>query len=185
MSTILTVLLFLQTNSSVILQLQQGAFFALSALFQVLKMPKTSKFFGTWAVDGGRVIRWAVNPKRGTELKFILSLFAKPKANLSLLVIAFCLGGCGERLQAESPTATEVAISAVNLTDTALASAIEARPNSDWLPSVTAIEAARDVINARGDICWALPEVSAVALAIDCKKCVDLTRVAQKALSCQ
>jgi len=185
MATIFTILLFAQTNSAIIVQLQQGLFFALSALFQILKMPKTSKFFGTWAVDGGRLIRWVTNPKRVTELKSILSLFPKTKANLTLLFIAIGLSGCGEKLPAESPTATDIAISAVNLTDTTLAAAIEAKPELDWLPSVTAVETARDVLGARGNVCETLPDLSAVATAIKCTKCVELITVTQEALSCQ
>lgn len=94
MATIFAILLFVQTNLGVIIQLQQGLFFALSTLFQLIKMPRTSKFFGTWAVDGGRLIRWVTNPNRVAALKSIVALLPKAKANLALLVIMLGISGC-------------------------------------------------------------------------------------------
>lgn len=94
MATIFAILMFLQTNGATIIQVQQSVFFALSSLFQLMKMPKTSKFFGTWAVDGGRLIRWLTNPRRVAAFKSIVTLLPKAKANLTLLVIMLGISGC-------------------------------------------------------------------------------------------
>jgi len=174
MATLFSILVFIQTNQASILAIQQGLFSALSALFQLLKCPKTSKFFGTFAVDGGRIIRWIGG----------LNVTQKFKANVALLFIALNLTACVATKPAEYPTPVEVATAAVNLTDDALSTAIYAEPKKNWLPSVMAIESARNTIKVRGDICDALPSVQLVSSAIKCDKCFALISTAKEALSC-
>lgn len=115
MAIIFAIVVFIQQNLSAILQIQQATFFALSALFQLLKMPRTSKFFGTFGVDGGRLLRWIGNlgittqPKSWLEL--ILKLAAKFKLTAALFVIAFVPLGCAGTFE-EARLAQPVALQA-------------------------------------------------------------------------
>lgn len=182
MATLFSILVFAQTNQASILAIQQGLFSALAAFFRLTKFTKTSKFFGTFAcVDGGRIVNWI-----GVLIKLINAsrLVNKAKANVALLFIALSLTACGSTKPAEYPTPVEIATAAVNLTDDALSAAIYTEPEKSWLPSVMAIEAARNTIKVRGDICDALPSVQLVSSAIKCDKCFALISTAKEALSC-
>ncbi len=188
MATIFAIIVFVQNNLSFILQIQQGACFALSSLFQLLKMPKTSKFFGTFGVDGGRLIRWVgglgITSKPKSWLELVAKMAGKLKASAALLVIALGVSVCVPRQPAEAPTPIEIATAAVNLTDEALVIAVETNPNADWLPSVIAVEKTMWAIRSKGDICDTLPALQLVASRTGCEKCLTLVAAAKESLSC-
>jgi len=187
MATIFTIITFIQLNQAAIVAIQQAVFFALSSLFQILKMPRTSKFFGTFAVDGGRLIRWvgglgiASKPKSWLEL--VAKMASKLKANAALLLIAIGFVACVATKPA-TPTTVEIATAAVNLTDEALAVAIQADPTREWLPEIIAVERTMNAIRCRGDVCDTLPALQLVATTTQCEKCFELVAAAKDALSC-
>ena len=187
MSTFFAILIFIQNNAAILLQLQQGLCFALSSLFQLLKMPRTSKFFGTFGVDGGRLIRWAgglgLTAKPKSWLEFALKIASKFKASAALLLVALSITACTDK-PVKVPTTIEVATAAVNLTDEAVSVAIVAYPKVDFGKAVDAIDASMTAIRKRGDICETLPELQLAASVVKCDKCFDLISVAKETLEC-
>lgn len=188
MSTFFAILIFIQNNAAILLQLQQGLCFALSSLFQLLKMPRTSKFFGTFGVDGGRLIRWAgglgltAKPKSWFELA--LKPAGKFKASAELLLIMLSASGCFSGRPVKAPTTIEVANAAVNLTDDAVSAAIVAYPNVDFGKAVDAVDAALVAVKKRDQICDTLPALQLAASTVKCEKCFDLITIAKETLAC-
>jgi hypothetical protein len=187
MSTFFTILLFIQNNAAMIVQIQQGICFALSSLFQLLRCPKTSKFFGTFGVDGGRLIRWmgglGLTAKPKSWLEFALKVASKFKASAALLLVALNVSACSGK-PANAPTPVEVVYAAVNLTDTAIAEAIRLNPSRDWSKEVDAIDFAVDAARRRENVCHSLPPLQKAAVLVKCDKCVELITVAKETLSC-
>lgn len=114
------------------------------------------------------------------------------KIDPTALVLALALPfvtACGTPTPT-TPTAYDVAIAAVNLTDVALAKAIGAAapvPPEDvgaWQDRLEAVERAADVLRARGDVCEALPEIAAVAAEIGCTECAQVATAAERELAC-
>lgn len=187
MSTFFAILIFIQNNAAILLQIQQGLCFALSSLFQLLKMPRTSKFFGTFGVDGGRVIRWAgglgLTAKPKSWLEFAAKLASKFKAGAVLLLVALSITACTDK-PTKVPTTIEVVTAAVNLTDEAVAAAIVAYPKVDFGKAVDAIDASMGAIRRREDICETLPALQLAASAVKCDRCFDLITIAKETLAC-
>lgn len=188
MSTFFAILIFIQNNAAILLQIQQGLCFALSSLFQMLKMPRTSKFFGTFGVDGGRLIRWAgglgLTAKPKSWLEFAAKLASKFKASAALLLIMLSASGCFSSKPVKAPTTIEVANAAINLTDDAVSAAIVAYPNVDFGKAVDAVDAALLAMKKREGICEALPELQLAASTVKCDKCFDLISIAKETLAC-
>lgn len=91
---------------------------------------------------------------------------------------------------AKAPTAVDVATLAINAVDTALAAAISSEPldagptDAVWEQRVQAVEKAAAVVKAAGDVCGAMPDLEAVAVALDCAKCKAAISVALTELKC-
>jgi hypothetical protein len=187
MSTFFENLLFIQNNAAAIVQIQQGLCFALSSLFQLLKCPKTSKFFGTFGVDGGRLIRWAgglgLTAKPKSWLELALKAAGKFKASATLLLVALNVSACTDK-PVNAPTTIEVVTAAVNMTDGAVSTAITLAPDKNWSKEVDAIDAAMDALRKRDNVCDKLPQLQLAASVVKCDKCVELIGIAKETLSC-
>jgi hypothetical protein len=113
MATIFVILALIQTNLATIFYIQQTLFVALSAFFQLIKMPKTSKFFGTWAAfDAGRAIRWI-----GPILQRVIDMRKVASGGIVALAL-LSLNGCALLKTADFwDTAKEVCIVALTARD--------------------------------------------------------------------
>ena len=89
MATLFVILSLIQANLGTIIFIQQSLFSALSAFFQMIKMPKTSKFFGTFsAFDAGRAVRWL-----GPILQRIIDM--RKVANVGIVaLVMLSVSGC-------------------------------------------------------------------------------------------
>lgn len=120
MATLFVILSLIQANLGSIIFIQQSLFSALSAFFQLIKMPKTSKFFGTFsAFDAGRAVRWL-----GPILQKIIDM--RKVANVGIVALAVVMfSGCG-LLKDPSfwDTAKEVCVAALTVRDDVKAGAV-------------------------------------------------------------
>lgn len=105
---------------------------------------------------------------------------------LRRLLVCLVLTACTPT--AKAPTPIEAATAAINLTDEALAAAIEVAPAGDlpeWTRRVVLLEQAAAVVRVGGKACDVLPDVALVASLIKCAKCGALVRTASEVLSCK
>jgi hypothetical protein len=105
---------------------------------------------------------------------------------MKVLLLALLLAACAP---AKGPTATDVATTAIVLTDDALAVAIAVQPiaNFDaavWDDRVAWLEQAADAVRNGKSVCPHVAKLNAVAAGIGCAKCVDAIEVARKAIPC-
>lgn len=103
------------------------------------------------------------------------------RAWLGLLAFALVLARCQP---VKVPTANDAITAAINLTDLALSEAmIVADPPPaelpDWERRVEAVEAAARTLKAGQDMCLSLADLSTVALAIGCSKCLTFIETAR------
>lgn len=103
------------------------------------------------------------------------------------LAVTLLLASCAP--QAKSPTATDVATTAVILTDDALAIAIAVQPSGfdrePWRARVAALKAVADTVESGGQVCPLMPSLASVATDIGCSKCLVAIVAAKEALKCQ
>ena len=103
-----------------------------------------------------------------------------------LIALTFC--GCVPR--AKAPTPIEAATAAVNLTDEAMAIAMNALPPQTpaqlvvWEDRVRWLEDAAAAVRTAKNSCSALARVITVADAIACKPCAAAVESARKGLAC-
>jgi hypothetical protein len=105
---------------------------------------------------------------------------------MKALLLALLLASCAS---AKAPTATDVATTAIVLTDDALAVAIAVQPTNDfdatvWDDRVAWLEQAADAVRDGKSVCPYIAALRAVAEGITCAKCVDAIEVARKAIPC-
>jgi hypothetical protein len=107
---------------------------------------------------------------------------------LWLLLAPLLFASCVPK--AKGPTATDVATTAVVLTDDALAVAIAVQPAAGfdaavWDDRVAWLEQAADAVRNGKSVCPHVASLRAVAEGIGCAKCVDAIEVARKAIPCK
>lgn len=98
--------------------------------------------------------------------------------------LVLILVGC---TPAKSPTPLDVATAAINITDEALARAIDVAPAGElpeWTRRVVLLERAASVVRAGGDACEVLPDVALVSSLIHCRPCAVAVLNASEALRC-
>jgi len=98
-------------------------------------------------------------------------------------LIALLAAGCLPR-RVEAPTPIETATAAVNLTDRALALAIEADPSQGWEQTVRAVELAADAVRRRDKVCDTLPALQLVASRVKCEQCFRMIAAAKDVMQC-
>lgn len=102
-----------------------------------------------------------------------------------LLAPVLFLGAC---TPAKTPAPLDVATAAINVTDEALAAAIETAPAgelAEWTRRVVLLEKAASVVRARGDVCEALPDVALVASLVHCVPCAKAVQTASEVYQCK
>lgn len=105
---------------------------------------------------------------------------------LRRLLVCLALTACAP--SAKAPTPIEAATAAINVTDEALAAAIDVAPAGDlplWEGRVATLEKAAAVVRAGGKACDVLPDVAKLADQIHCVKCAALVATASEVLSCK
>lgn len=113
------------------------------------------------------------------------------RARFALLILAFGPLACSAAPAAKAPTVLEAATVAINLTDEALAAAIDADTDTSvghsnaWLGRVVILEAAARAVRTGEDACTVLPTVGSLAAEIKCKPCAKAVDVATRALGCR
>jgi hypothetical protein len=113
------------------------------------------------------------------------------RANIRLLLLAYGLTllACTNQTP-KFPKALEAATAAVNLTDTALATAIQMKDPAPaelltvWEPRVDAVDAAMNAVRKGEDVCKTLPGLVSVAVAVGCVDCVAVINQAKEQLQC-
>lgn len=106
---------------------------------------------------------------------------------MKAIVLTLLLASCVPK--AKAPTATDVATTAIVLTDDALAVAIAVQPTdgfnaSVWDDRVAWLEQAADAVRNGKSVCPHVQSLKAVAEGIGCAKCTDAIEVARKAIPC-
>lgn len=104
------------------------------------------------------------------------------------LSIALLLVSCGSN-QPEPRYPIDLAVTAVNAVDTALAVAIETAPldpnqTAAWTKRVTAVETAAALVRAGGDLCPSIPALQEAATAASCEVCATLLVTLASEASC-
>lgn len=101
---------------------------------------------------------------------------------------ALLLLAAGACAPAKSPTAIDVATTAIILTDDALQVAITAQPKgfdlAPWRARVVLLEQAADAVENSQSLCPHLPAVRAIAETIACTKCLTALELAKEGLKC-
>ena len=101
---------------------------------------------------------------------------------------ALLLLAAGACAPAKSPTATDVATTAIVLTDDALTVAIAVQPEgfdrAPWRARVELLEQAADAVENSQSLCPHLPAVRAIAEAVACTKCLTAIELAKESLKC-
>lgn len=110
----------------------------------------------------------------------------RKRSQMRLIALALLLAAC---TPAKGPTATDVATTAIVLTDDALAIAIAVQPTTGfdaavWDDRVAWLEQAADAVRNGKSVCPHVQSLKAVAEGIACAKCVDAIEVARKAIPC-
>lgn len=107
-------------------------------------------------------------------------MFARTILALSMVV------GCSPS-PAKQPTAVDLATAAVNLTDEALAFAIEASPPGnlpEWERRVALVRHAAQAVEQGKDLCQAKDDLALVAALVSCGKCLTVIEALEGQLQC-
>ena len=105
-------------------------------------------------------------------------------ARLTILSLAMAVG-CSR--PPKQPTAIDLATAAVNLTDEALAFAIDASPPgnvAEWQRRVALLDSAKRAIESGNGLCTAKDDLALVASLVSCGKCLAVIEALEVELKC-
>lgn len=105
-------------------------------------------------------------------------------ARLTLIALAMA-AGCSR--PPKQPSAVDLATAAVNLTDEALAFAIDASPPgnvAEWRRRVALLDSAKRAVEAGKGLCTAKDDLSLIASLVSCGKCLAVIEALESELKC-